>query len=219
MKRIANLTLLTLATALLIACSKDDNVVTTQPVQSVTVRDLTADPTSTTAVSTTASSGTAVQPLPATGKYTLYSLRDNKVIANTDSASNKWDIGFRSTSIIINGGAIRSGQGGANVYTGTFDALTAIPTSATFAQDQSATQLAVPGGSGNGWYNYSSSTNLVSAIPGRVLLIRTGDGTKYAKLEILSYYLGAPASPTSTTPSRYFTFRYTYQPNGSMTLN
>jgi hypothetical protein len=219
MKRIANLTLLTLATALLIACSKDDNVVTTQPVQSVTVRDLAADPTSTTAVSTTASSGTAVQPLPATGKYTLYSLRDNKVIANTDSASNKWDIGFRSTSIIINGGAIRSGQGGANVYTGTFDALTAIPTSATFAQDQSATQLAVPGGSGNGWYNYSSSTNLVSAIPGRVLLIRTGDGTKYAKLEILSYYLGAPASPTSTTPSRYFTFRYTYQPNGSMTLN
>jgi len=219
MKRIANLTLLTLATALLIACSKDDNVVTTQPVQSVTVRDLAADPTSTTAVSTTASSGTAVQPLPATGKYTLYSLRDNKVIANTDSASNKWDIGFRSTSIIINGGAIRSGQGGANVYTGTFDALTAIPTSTTFAQDQSATQLAVPGGSGNGWYNYSSSTNLVSAIPGRVLLIRTGDGTKYAKLEILSYYLGAPASPTSTTPSRYFTFRYTYQPNGSMTLN
>jgi len=219
MKRIANLTLLTLATALLIACSKDENAVTTQPVQSVTVRDLAADPTSTTAVSTTASSGTAVQPLPATGKYTLYSLRDNKVIANTDSASNKWDIGFRSTSIIINGGAIRSGQGGANVYTGTFDALTAIPTSATFAQDQSATQLAVPGGSGNGWYNYSSSTNLVSAIPGRVLLIRTGDGTKYAKLEILSYYLGAPASPTSTTPSRYFTFRYTYQPNGSMTLN
>ncbi len=219
MNLIANLTLLALSAALLTACSKDDNAVTTQPVQSVTVRDLAADPTSTTAVSTTASSGTAVQPLPATGKYTLYSLRDNKVIANTDSASNKWDIGFRSTAIIINGGAIRSGQGGANVYTGTFDALTAIPTSTTFAQDQSPTQLAVPGGSGNGWYNYSSTTNLVSAIPGRVLLIRTGDGTKYAKLEILSYYLGAPASPTSTTPSRYFTFRYTYQPNGSMTLN
>lgn len=214
MKLIANLTLLTLSATLLTACSKDDNAVTTQPVQSVTVRDLPADP-----VSTTASSGTATQPVAATGKYTLYSLRDNKVIANTDSASNKWDIGFRSTSIIVNGGAIRSGQGGANVYTGTFDALTAIPTSTTFAQDQSTTQLAVPGGSGNGWYNYSSTTNLVSAIPGRVLLVRTGDGTKYAKLEILSYYLGAPASPTSTTPSRYFTFRYTYQPNGSTTLN
>lgn len=209
-----NLLLLTISVATLTACSKDDNAVTTQPVQSLTVRNLSADP-----ISTTAGSGTAVQPVAATGKFTLYSLRENKIIANTDSATNKWDIGFRSTAIIINGGAIRSGQGGANVYTGTFDALTAIPTSTTFAQDQTATQLAVPGGSGNGWYNYSSTTNVVSAIPGRVLLIRTGDGTKYAKLEILSYYLDAPASPTGTTPSRYYTFRYTYQPSGSTTLN
>jgi hypothetical protein len=219
MNVLSNLLLLAVSVATLTACSKDDNAVTTQPVQSLTVRNLPADPTSTTAVSTSATSGTTTQPLAATGKFTLYSLRENKIIANTDSATNKWDIGFRSTAIIVNGGAIRSGQGGANVYTGTFDALTAIPTSTTFAQDQTATQLAVPGGSGNGWYNYSSTTNVVSAIPGRVLLLRTGDGTKYAKLEILSYYLDAPANPTGTTPSRYYTFRYIYQPNGSMTLN
>ena len=38
------------------------------------------------------------------GKYTLYSLENNKVIDNTDSATTKWDIGFRGTTVITNSG-------------------------------------------------------------------------------------------------------------------
>jgi hypothetical protein len=205
--------LLLLATSLstLFACANDDDTPTIVPVQAQTVRNLPADPT-------TGVNPTTGQPLGTTGKYTLYNLRDNKTVANTDSATNKWDVGFRGTTIIVNGGAIRSGQGGAYVHTGTFEELTTVPTSATFAQDQSASALAIPGVSGAGWYNYNSTTNIVSPIPGRVLVIRTGDG-KYAKMEILSYYENAPATPTATSRTRFYTFRYAYQPDGSAKLN
>ncbi|QKZ12163.1 HmuY family protein [Spirosoma sp. KUDC1026] len=203
-----------LSLAALTSCS-DDSTTPAVPVQSRTVRNLPADPTAT-PVSTTGTSTTATQPAAATNKYTLYRLSDSTVVANSDSASNRWDIGFRATNIIVNGGAIRSGQGGAYVHSGTFDALTTIPESATFATDQSASQLAVPTGSGNGWYNYANT--IITPIPGRVLVVRTGDG-KYAKVEILSYYRGAPATPSATSVGRYYTFRYVYQPNGSKTLN
>lgn len=201
------------ATALttLFACSGDDNTPTVVPVQAQTVSNLPADPT-------TGVNPTTGQPQGTTGKFTFYNLRDNKTVANTDSATNKWDVGFRGTTIIVNGGAIRSGQGGAYVHTGTFEELTTLPASATFAQDQSATALAIPTGSGSGWYNYNSTTNIISPVPGRVLVIRTGDGN-YAKLEILSYYENAPAVPTATSRSRFYTFRYAYQPDGSTKLN
>jgi hypothetical protein len=192
------------------SCDKDENPVVVQTLTATTIKNLAADPT-------TGVDPTNGQPISTTGKFTLFSFKDNKQVANTDSATNKWDIGFRGTTIIVNGGPIRSGQGGAYIYTGTFDELTTVPTSATFAQDQSATQLAITTGSGKGWYNYNQTTNIISPIPGRVLVIKTGDG-KYAKAEILSYYENAPATPDPTSKQRYYTFRYLYQPDGSQNL-
>jgi hypothetical protein len=169
------------------------------------VSNLPADPTS------NPSTG---QPQPASGKFTLYSLRENTIVPNTDSTTNKWDIGFRGTTIIVNGGAIRAGQGGAFIFTGLFEDLKEIDANQTFATDQSPTQLAIPTGSGNGWYNYNPQQNWISPIPGKVLVIRTGDG-KFAKVEILSYYKDAPTTPSISAQARYYTFRYVYQPNGS----
>ncbi|CCH00480.1 hypothetical protein FAES_2471 [Fibrella aestuarina BUZ 2] len=211
MKTTVQLLLAATLLATTFACKKDDTTQPVVPVQAQTVSNLPADPT-------TGVNPTTGQPTGTTGKYTFYNLRDNKTVANTDSATNKWDVGFRGTSVIVNGGPIRSGQGGAYVHTGTFDELTTIPTSATFAQDQTPSSLAIPAVSGNGWYNYNSSTNIITPIPGRVLVIRTGDG-KYAKLEILSYYENAPAAPTSASRARFYTFRYAYQPDGSTKLN
>jgi len=205
-----SVTLIAVSTILFTACTKEKDTPIIQPVVSQTVKNLPADPT-------TPSSNTA-QPPSSTGKFTLYSLRENKSVANIDSASNKWDVGFRGTTIIVNGGAIRAGKGAAYVHTGTFDELTAVPTSATFVQDQSATNLAIPTRSGAGWYNYNGQTNIISPIPGRVLVLKTGDGT-YAKLEVLSYYKDAPATPNVSSVSRYYTFRYVYQPDGSMKFN
>lgn len=193
------------------ACKDDENVTTVQPVRSETVRNLAADPT-------TGVNPTTGQPLGTTGKFTFFNFANNQAVANPDSATTKWDVGFRGTTIIVNGGAIRTGQGGAYVHTGTFEELTTVPTSATFAQDQSAGSLAIPARSGTGWYNYNQATNVISPIPGRVLVVRTADG-KYAKMEILSYYENAPATPDQTSKQRYYTFRYVYQPDGSTKFN
>ena len=69
--------------------------------------------------------------------------------------------------------------------------------------------------SDNGWYNYSSATNLIVPVAGRTIVLTTGDGD-YAKVRILSYYQGNPATPDpQTDASRYYTFEYVVQPDGS----
>jgi hypothetical protein len=151
---------------------------------------------------------------PRTGKFTLYNLKENKIVSNTDSASIKWDIGFNGTTLIVNGGAIRTGKGGAYLHTGLFEELKEVPATATFKTDNAPADLAIPIGSGNGWYNYNPQSNTITPIPGRVIVLKTGEGN-YAKLEILSYYKDAPAIPTAADAARYYTFRYVLQPNGS----
>jgi hypothetical protein len=154
------------------------------------------------------------------GKYTLYSLESNSIIANTDSATAKWDVGFRGTTIITNSGNSGPGAGGAFVYTGTFGDLTQIPTDSTFRTDNAPTAYAIKTGSGNGWYSYNPTANLITAIPGRILVIRTASG-KYAKIEIQNYYKGG-VTPDATASDndklakqRYYTFRYSYQSDGT----
>lgn len=153
-----------------------------------------------------------------TGRFTFFSLRDSAIVPNSDSATTRWDIAFRATTIIINGGPIRFGQGGAIVLTGTdFNTLETLPETG-WRVDSSATSLAIPVGSGRAWYNYNQQTNVITPIPGVVLGIRTADG-RYAKLQILSYYLNAPANPNGFADrSRVYTFRYVFQPNGSRTV-
>ncbi|MEY4541760.1 MAG: hypothetical protein RLZZ306_3517, partial [Bacteroidota bacterium] len=100
---------------------------------------------------------------------------------------------------------------------GIFDEIKEISASSTFVQD-TKTLLAIPTGSGKGWYNYDGATNIISPIAGKILLIKTGDG-KYAKMEILSYYKGAPTKPDGNVGSRHYTFRFIYQPDGSLKFN
>jgi hypothetical protein len=154
------------------------------------------------------------------GKYTLYSLENNKVIDNADSATAKWDVGFRGTTIITNSGNSGPANGGAFVYVGTFSDLSQIAADSIFRIDNAPTSYAIKTGSGNGWYNYNGATQLVTPIPGRILVIRTASG-KYAKIEIQNYYKGG-VTPDATASDndklmkqRYYTFRYTFQSDGS----
>jgi hypothetical protein len=208
-----NLIALTVITSgvLLASCDKKD-VLAPVTVQTQTVNSLPAD-----TIIGIASSG---QPY-GSGKYTLYSLTTNSKVDNADSITTKWDIGFRGTTIIINGGNSGPGAGGAFVYTGTFSDLAQIPSDSTFRTDNAPTAYSIKTGSGNGWYSYNGATNLVTPIPGRILVIRTATG-KYAKIEIQNYYKGG-VTPDATasdndklTKQRYYTFRYSYQPDGSM---
>ena len=135
-------------------------------------------------------------------------------------SDSEWDVAFRGTTIIVNGGTSlgsadepeRTGDAGVYIFDGTMAEMTAVETS-LIIQD-SADGYAITSGSGNGWYTYAGApTYLISPTPGKILVFRTRDG-KYAKMEILSYYLGAPENPDAfSDPSRYYTFNYVYQPN------
>lgn len=192
------------------SCEKNDTTVIVNTVTSSTVNSLPAD---------TIIGLANGQPFGA-GKFTFFSLANNKVVANSDSNSVNWDIAFRGTTIITNGGNSGPGAGGAFIYTGTFDALTTIPTDSTFKVDNAPASYAITTGSNKGWYVYDYVNNLITPIPGRVLVIRTANG-KYAKIEILNYYKGGvtPAATASDavkmSDQRYYTFRFSYQANGT----
>jgi len=153
-----------------------------------------------------------------TNKFTYFRFSDSTIVTGADTASNKWDIAFKSTTIIINGGAVRFGSGGAIVQrTSNFDTVSIAPESG-WGVDTTNTNLAIRTGSGNGWYSYDFTANMVTPILGTVLHIRTGDG-KYAKVEIISYYKdGVPVPNPNPTNFRWYNFRYVYQPNGSRSI-
>ena len=91
---------------------------------------------------------------------------------------------------------------------GTFDSVTTVQ-GLTFSQDAEGS-FAIPTGSDNGWYNYNPQTFTITPVPGKVLVFRTRDG-RYAKVEILSYYLDQDSS--NTRGGRYYTFNYVFNPN------
>ena len=185
-----------LAIAIVTACNKPKVVTPPAVVTSITTNNLLADPTT---------NG---------NRFVFFSLENNVVVPATDSATTKWDIAFKGTTILINAGSSGPGQGGAFVQTAAaYDSYNTIPADSTFKTD-AAPNYAIALGSGRGWYNYNPASNVLTPIPGRLLAIRTATG-KYAKVEILSYYQNAPAAPTGNEPSRYYTYRFAYQPNGT----
>ncbi|AWW00704.1 HmuY family protein [Arcticibacterium luteifluviistationis] len=194
MNAIKFLTICTLFVGL-ISCEEDEVVVAKDPVISETVSDLAANPSDA-----------------PNNHYTFFSFEDG-VLTTADSASTKWDLAFKSTSVIVNGGVSGPGSAQAAVADGIYADFTEVPASLTMKSDD-AEGLAIPSGSGNGWYNYSSTTHEISPIAGKVIFVKTSSGN-YAKVEILSYYKGDPAAFDATAVGRYYTFRYVYQPDGS----
>lgn len=157
---------------------------------------------------------------PVSGEFTRFSFAENDIVTNSN-----WDIAFRGSTIIVNGGSLigitdeptRTGIAAASSVSNTLAGVTLFPDATTFLQDATNT-YAIPTGSNNGWYNYNSSTHLIAPIAGKIFVIKTHDG-KYAKFEILSYYKNAPATPDPTIdPSGYYTFNFVYQPNSTTTF-
>ncbi len=207
MKTMKTIKFLTIALAMtsFVACDNDSDDLL--PVVSITVEDLYAP-----------QEGGQGQPI--SGAFTKF---DFDLGMETDSETD-WDIAFRATDIIVNGGMSmgttdepdRTGDAGAYIVTGTMADVTEVDVN-LFTQD-SGSGYAIMSGSGNGWYTYSGPpTYLITPTAGKILVFKTADG-KYAKVEILSYYQGAPENPDAfTDPSRYYTFNYVYQPNSGET--
>ncbi len=144
--------------------------------------------------------------------YQYFSFEENKLVPSVDG---NWDIGFKGLSIIVNSGISGDGSAEAAIVQGVFEQYNAVPESLELKIDTD-TGLAIPTGSGNGWYNYNMTTHLVSPQPGNILIVKTNAGN-YVKMEILSYYKDNPPmnEVDLTTPSAYYTFQYVLQPDGS----
>ena len=145
-------------------------------------------------------------------RFTLLSLENKTIVPNSDSATTKWDIGFRKTTIIVNGGKIRVGRGGIQrLQNQKFDALKEAPQNG-YRGDDAEDNLALTAKSGESWYLYSGTS--ITPLKDVILVVRTGNGQNFAKIEIQSYYKDK-VEPSITAPTRYYSFRYQVQTNGS----
>lgn len=181
---------LALTLAGLTACTTDSVVEPPplMPVQADTARNVFADKPAT-AAQTQADVGALTDD----ETRTFYSLSRNRI---TDSLS-QWDLALEGTAITVNGGA--------RFVAGSFDSLLTAPA------DGYETTVGA-------WYNYSGAPNHLITPKDTILVIRTLDGN-YAKLKILSYYKNNPESPNGLTDtSKYYTFTYFLQADGSTSL-
>jgi len=182
------------------ACSDDNNGTnnpgTGDPIESKLVQDLVADSTG------------------GGSEWVYFNFAENEEVAFADSASAKWDIAFRTTSIICNSGVRGPGNGAIQLLTGVnYAAMEEAPADGYFQEDD-ISPLAIDKSNASKWYNYNPQTHIITPVPGTVLVLQTADG-KYVKVRILSYYQGAPENPTQESKSRHYTFEFVYQPDGT----
>ncbi len=175
--------------------------------------------------------------LDGTGQFTLYSLRSDSVVVGADSAqraSTWWDVGFRGTEVILNGGtsgpgaavgvvvdtafqAVEDARGDAFAYRR--DGESACPDAVTPAGLVTNVRRAVCPGSGNGWFVSSAPGDpdgIIQPIPDQTLLVWLGDNSGYAKVRFLSYYQGGPPPSEITGSSRggFYTFEFVANDQG-----
>jgi hypothetical protein len=203
MKKLIIWNLALFSTALMFSCSDSDDPKPEENLEAVLVEDLHAP-----ADVMDRQTGEIIE----LNSYKYYSFEGNDLVASQDG---NWDIGFKGLNIIVNNGINGNGNAEAAIVQGVFEQYNSVPETVELKIDTEES-LAIPTGSGNGWYNYNMTTHLVSPQPGNILIVKTNAGN-YVKMEILSYYQGNPPmnEVNLTTPSAYYTFQYMLQPNGS----
>ena len=199
MKTIKLLTLLAIFIGFT-SCSDDDNDSPILAVEAETVSNLYAPQ----------EGGFGEDP---SGDFTKFSFATGEVT----TSETDWDIAFRGTSIIINGG-VSSGEIDEPERTG--DAAAYFESNSLFSEVTTVDTSLLEQDSVNGyvlsnWYQYNSDNHSIEPLNNKILVIRTHDN-RYVKMEILSYYEnGEPNADYNNY--RYYSFNYVYQPNEGVT--
>lgn len=139
-------------------------------------------------------------------RFTFYDLDEAEIVE--DSLSSQWDLGFNATTIIANSG----NNGGVQILNIAFADLDEAPIEGYTALNTS-------------WYTYtgeapSGPKHAILPNDGQTLVVQTPGG-KYAKVRIISYYQGNPDVNSQNfinfirPASRYYTFEYAVQTDGS----
>jgi hypothetical protein len=202
------------------ACKKDspDPVVETVITETVTELDAQAD--------STFNSGT--MGLFHFGPYTKFSFSEGGIVA--DSAEN-WDIAFRNSKILVNGGVgepqdleqpNRTGDAAAYIIDGEMGDITSVNEDLLMQdgdnQGMYGTTAIIDdqGQAGLGWSIYNPLATpfpMLEAAAGKILVFRTHNN-RYAKVEITGFYDAA----MTNSYGGFYTFNYVYQSDGTTTF-
>ena len=158
----------------------------------------------------------------ATGDFVKFSFSKGDIVTNEN-----WDIAFRGTTLILNGGEkanidqpARTGNAAGYITIGVMSEIFSVDTSILLQDNSSGSAILNNsmvddlGISAQGWASYSFVTHLISPRPGRILVFRTHDN-KYAKMEIIYFYDTLNPQPSDGDYGGFYTFNYQYQPDGS----
>ncbi|MEX6626174.1 HmuY family protein [Tenacibaculum salmonis] len=157
----------------------------------------------------------SVNPPKASGEFIKFSFKKGVIVTD-----DNWDIAFRATTIIVNGGEStgikeepnKTGNASLLLVDGTFSSVKTISDNAIFKQDEKDGVLALPKST---WYSYFQPAHRIDPVAGKIIVIKTIDGN-YAKMEILSYYKDMDSSNSAdpqNSGGQYYTFNYVYNPN------
>ncbi len=149
-----------------------------------------------------------------------------RVVPASDSVTTRWDLGFRGTEVLLNGGSSGPGAGVGVVVDVPFDDVDdALNDDYVYRRDGESpcpvgAFRAVCPAPGDGWFEELALPGggaAVVPVAGRTLLLRLGNGQGYAKVEFLSYYRGAPdvGAIDADSEGGVYTFRYRVNPDGS----
>ena len=133
----------------------------------------------------------------------------------TTTEGDNWDIAFRGTEILVNGGfsgandePTRTGLGAGYITIGNYGGIKSV--NEDLLNEDSQTEKAIPSTNG-GWYEINN--NAIFPYSDKTLIFKTHN-SRYAKVKIVSFYKDAPDNISSfSSKPEYYTFSYTYQPN------
>ncbi|HMI04351.1 MAG TPA: HmuY family protein [Pedobacter sp.] len=215
MKNIKSVLLLMTAITLLCSCTKKEIKPELQDTKSTVIKDLPGD------VGNTVGSGNEFTPF-------YLSLKTGAKADPSKVKTSEWDIAFTkeyNSLLVANNGSTPGTPGYGGTGTGSFlivekpyDQVTLAPSAAEFSAS-GISGIGWDSGNGIGWFFYDLKTHIAVPVKNRTFLLRTAEG-KYAKIEMVSMYKGAPATVSDLNwPAPYFTFRYYLQEDGSGNLN
>lgn len=198
-----------------ISCTKDEVKPQLEDGKSTVVKDVEGD------VGNTVGGGEEFETF-------YFSFKTNVKVDKSKVSTADWDLAFANqynSDISVNNGTNNKsfgfggpGKGAMMVVNQAYDAVKTAPSDAEFASkgvDVSGLDV----GNGNGWYFYEMNTHIAVPVKNRTYVLKTADG-KYAKLQMISMYKGAPAVVTALDwPAPYLTFRYYVQQDGSTNLS
>ncbi|WP_285008423.1 HmuY family protein [Pedobacter faecalis] len=216
MKRYMALTVCSLALAgLMAACTKKDEKPELADTKSTVIKDLPGD------VGNTVSSGKPFEPF-------YFSLEQGLKVDGSKVKTADWDIAFTeqyNSLIVINNGLHEGTPGFDGAARGKiliveqpYAEVSQAPADADF-ETKGIPSFGWDSGNGIGWFFYDLKTHIAVPVKNRTFVLRTASG-KFAKLEMVSMYKGAPATVSDLNwPAPYFTFRYYVQADGSRDLS